>query len=76
MAVSLLFRETPGARFAELSMSGFGSGKPTERQMGLRLLLLPVSILPAGLGLLWALFDPNSLCLHDRISRTCLRYQY
>ena len=72
----LLFRETPGARFAELSMSSFGSTKPTERQMGLRLLLLPVSILPAGLGLLWALFDPYSLCLHDRLSRTCLRYQY
>ncbi len=72
----LLFRVTPGARFAELSMSSFETTQPTERQMGLRLLLLPVSILPAGLGLLWALFDPNSLCLHDRLSRTCLRYQY
>jgi uncharacterized RDD family membrane protein YckC len=73
---SFLLGVTPGARFADLSMCSFGAAKPTEGQIGMRLLLLPISVLPAGLGLLWALFDSEHLCLHDRLSHTCLRYQY
>ena len=73
---TLLMRETPGARFAQLRMCTFGKARPTEAQLALRLLLLPLSILPAGLGLLWALVDGQHLCWHDRLSGTCLRYQY
>ena len=32
-----------------------------------------LSVLPAGLGLAWALFDENHLCWHDRLSQTYLR---
>ena len=34
---------------------------------------LPLSVLPVGLGLAWALFDDNRLTWHDRLSQTYLR---
>ena len=37
-----------------------------------RYLAAVVSVLPAGLGFLWALFDPDRLTWHDRWSRTRL----
>jgi uncharacterized RDD family membrane protein YckC len=73
---TLLLRETPGARFAELRISTLNASRPTLLQMGLRILLLPISVLPAGLGILWSLVDAQHLCWHDRLSGTCLRYQY
>jgi hypothetical protein len=34
---------------------------------------LPLSVLPLGMGLAWALFDEWSLTWHDRLSGTYLR---
>jgi hypothetical protein len=31
---------------------------------------LLLSVLPIGLGVLWALFDEQHLCWHDRLSKT------
>jgi hypothetical protein len=32
-----------------------------------------MALLPAGLGVLWALFDQDHLSLHDRLSGTYLK---
>lgn len=42
------------------------------RDAGLRLLLAAVSWAPLGAGYVWALFDADGLCWHDRASRTRL----
>jgi hypothetical protein len=34
---------------------------------------LILSVLPAGLGLAWSIFDEEHLSWHDRLSRTYLR---
>ncbi len=46
---------------------------PAAHNAAARLMALPLSVLPLGLGLAWALFDDNHLTWHDRLSRTYLR---
>lgn len=62
--------ETPGMRFAGLRLVDFDGRQTSETQMHMRILGAFVSVLPAGLGLLWALVDEESLTWQDHISHT------
>ena len=61
---------TPGMRYAGIRLRTFDDEMPGRVQLRRRLLATLVSLLPVGLGLLWAIFDEDHLCWHDRISRT------
>jgi len=61
---------TPGMQLTRLRILHF-EGKPVIRRLRqYRALMLLVSCCPAGLGFLWAFYDPDTLCWHDRITRT------
>ena len=62
--------ETPGMRFAGLQLVDFDGRRTTESQLHMRVLGAFFSVLPAGLGLLWALVDEESLTWQDHISHT------
>jgi uncharacterized RDD family membrane protein YckC len=64
---------TPGMRYAGVVFSTLDGRVPSRAQRWSRLMSLPLSILPIGLGLAWALFDDNHLTWHDRLSRTYVR---
>jgi uncharacterized RDD family membrane protein YckC len=64
---------TPGMRYAGISLCTFDDQKPTPWQMRRRVGAVLVSLLPVGLGVLWAIFDEDHLSWHDRISRTYQR---
>ena len=68
-----LARATPGMRYAGIGLSTLDGFIPSRAQRCRRLMALPLSVLPVGLGLAWALFDDNRLTWHDRLSRTYLR---
>ncbi len=70
-----LARATPGMKYAGIGLSTFEGDSPSRAQRCGRLMVLPLSVLPIGLGLLWALFDDSHLAWHDRLSRTYLRKQ-
>ena len=57
----VVFKTSLGKYFFRLMLTG-GRG-----QILIRGLLFPFSCAPLGLGLLWACFDPNKACLHDRL---------
>jgi uncharacterized RDD family membrane protein YckC len=72
--VFLLYAKcTPGMRYAELSLCTFDDEYPTREQMKARLVAMLLSLLPMGLGMLWAIFDEDNMSWHDRHSRTYLR---
>ena len=62
--------ETPGMHFAKLRLVDFDGRLTDERQMSRRILGGFISILPLGLGLLWALVDEEDLTWQDHISQT------
>jgi uncharacterized RDD family membrane protein YckC len=64
---------TPGMRYAELSLCTFDDEYPTREQMKARLIAMLLSLLPMGLGMLWAIFDEDNMSWHDRHSQTYLR---
>ncbi len=66
-------RATPGMRYAHLHLCTLEGNLPTRAQRSGRLLAMLLSVLPAGLGLAWAIFDENHLSWHDRLSGTYLR---
>ncbi len=68
-----LARATPGMRYAGIALSTFAGDSPSRAQRCGRLMALPLSVLPLGLGLVWALFDDCRLTWHDRLSKTYLR---
>jgi uncharacterized RDD family membrane protein YckC len=67
---------TPGMKAAHLALRTFANEPPTRAQRSARLGALILSLLPAGLGVLWVLFDHDRLSLHDRLSRTYLRNSF
>ena len=74
LAISyMLARATPGMKYALLSLRTFDGQPPTREQRCRRLGALAVSMLPVGLGAIWALFDEQHLSWHDRWSGTYLR---
>jgi uncharacterized RDD family membrane protein YckC len=61
---------TPGLRAARLILTQF-DGRPAPRRLRRwRVLASFLSALSAGLGYLWSFLDHDSLCWHDRITRT------
>lgn len=61
---------TPGMQLAHLSMASFDSERISRRLRRERALAWMLSTFPLGLGLIWALLDEDTLCWHDRITRT------
>jgi uncharacterized RDD family membrane protein YckC len=61
---------TPGMQMAQLRLVHFDGHMPSRVPRRYRALSMLVSIFPLGLGLLWSFVDPDTLCWHDRISRT------
>jgi uncharacterized RDD family membrane protein YckC len=62
--------DTPGMRFAGLRLVDFDGRSPDREQRGLRQVAGLLSLLSAGLGLVWALVDEENLTWHDHISKT------
>jgi uncharacterized RDD family membrane protein YckC len=63
---------TAGMRIAKIRLSTFNGKSPCRRQRRQRVMALYFSMASFVMGLLWALVDGDSLCWHDRISRTYL----
>jgi uncharacterized RDD family membrane protein YckC len=61
---------TPGMDFAGLRLVDFDGRRATEDQLAMRIFGNFISILPAGVGLLWALVDEENLTWQDHISHT------
>jgi uncharacterized RDD family membrane protein YckC len=60
---------TPGMRYAKIALCTFEDENPTRKAMCRRVWFLFLSVAPLGLGLAWAVFDPDRLSWHDRLSR-------
>ena len=67
-----LAKATPGMRYAGIGLSTLDGFNPSRAQRCGRLLAMLLSVLPLGLGLVWALFDDSRLTWHDRLSGTYL----
>jgi uncharacterized RDD family membrane protein YckC len=63
---------TPGMGLADLRLSTFEGKRATIEQRRSRALALLLSCISVGFGFAWALFDPDGLCWHDKITRTYL----
>jgi len=68
-----LSRATPGMQYAGLALSTFSGKRPGIAQRCLRAGAMVVSLLPLGLGAVWALFDEQQMTWHDHLSGTYLR---
>ncbi|MCU1339221.1 MAG: domain containing protein [Bryobacterales bacterium] len=62
--------DSPGMRFAGLHLVDFDGRRPDREQRGIRQVASLLSVLSAGLGLVWALVDEENLTWHDHISKT------
>jgi len=62
--------QTIGMMITELRVTGSDEKRPPLRQLLSRCFGYLLSLLVLGIGLLWGLFDRESLCFHDRISHT------
>jgi uncharacterized RDD family membrane protein YckC len=68
-----LTNTTPGMWYARIRLCTLEGKTPTRAQLNARLVALPLSILPVGLGVIWSIFDDDRLTWHDRLSQTYLR---
>jgi uncharacterized RDD family membrane protein YckC len=66
----LVNRDTPGMRFAGLRLVDFDGRTPRRDRRIVRQFAGMLSLLSAGVGLVWALVDEESLTWHDHISKT------
>jgi uncharacterized RDD family membrane protein YckC len=66
----LVNRDTPGMRFAGLRLVDFDGRTPRRQRRIVRQFAGLLSLLSAGVGLVWALVDEESLTWHDHISKT------
>ena len=62
--------QTPGMRLVGIRIISFRGTPPGPGRGLLRLVALAVSLLPAGLGWLWSLFDREHRALHDHLAGT------
>jgi uncharacterized RDD family membrane protein YckC len=62
--------DSPGMRWAHLALINFDGQRPTRKQRFTRTASGFLSLAAAGLGLLWALVDEETLTWHDHISKT------
>ena len=66
----MLETDSPGMRWSSVRVVNFDGQRPSREQRLARLLAGALSFLAAGLGLVWALADEESLTWHDHISKT------
>jgi uncharacterized RDD family membrane protein YckC len=64
---------TPGMLYAGISPCTFDGKRPSRAQRLKRLGAMLLSVVPVGLGVLWAVFDDDHMSWHDRLSQTYLR---
>ncbi len=64
---------TPGLRAARIKLARFDGSPVPRRTRRWRVLTSFLSGFSAGLGYLWCFLDQDSLCWHDRITRTYLQ---
>ena len=62
--------DTAGMHWTQLRLLNFDGQSPDREQRAYRLVGGCVSLLAAGLGLIWALVDEESLTWHDHMSKT------
>jgi uncharacterized RDD family membrane protein YckC len=62
--------ETAGMRWTQLRLVNFDGFPAEPRERFVRYLSCCLSFAAAGLGMLWALVDEESLAWHDHISKT------
>jgi uncharacterized RDD family membrane protein YckC len=62
--------QTLGMRLVGIRLISYRGTPPGPARGLLRLLALGVSVVPAGLGWLWALFDREHRALHDHLAGT------
>ncbi|HKW25536.1 MAG TPA: RDD family protein [Terriglobales bacterium] len=63
---------TPGMRLTGLRLSDYDGSVPDRSTRRWRALAMALSAVSLGLGFLWCLLDEDTLCWHDRITRTYL----
>jgi uncharacterized RDD family membrane protein YckC len=63
---------TPGMALSRVRLSAFEGGRVPRIARRWRALALLLSCVSLGFGFLWALFDPDGLCWHDKMTRTYL----
>ncbi len=61
---------TPGMRAARVLLVNFEGELLDRRARRWRVLAMALSCVSLGLGFIWALVDEDTLCWHDRITRT------
>jgi len=66
----LLSDRSPGMRVAGIKLLRFDGGAPSRGRRLWRVAASLFSLLPAGLGFIWALLDEEGLSFHDHISET------
>ncbi len=66
----LVNRDTPGMRLAGLRLVDFDGRTPRRDHRIVRQFAGVLSLVSAGVGLIWALVDEESLTWHDHISKT------
>jgi uncharacterized RDD family membrane protein YckC len=66
----MLETDSPGMRWSSVRVLNFDGQRPSREQRVARLFAGALSFLAAGLGLVWALADEESLTWHDHISKT------
>ena len=71
---TLLGGATPGMMWRGLRLATFDGGEPHLRHLAGRSFGYLVSAATLMLGFLWALWDEDHLCWHDRISHTHLTW--
>jgi len=62
--------DSPGMQWAQLALINFDGQRPTRKQRFTRTMFGFLSLAAAGLGLLWATVDEETLTWHDHISKT------
>ncbi len=63
-------RDTVGMRCAGLRLVDFDGNPPSQQRRYQRLFGSIISLLAAGIGLIWALVDEDNLTWHDHMSNT------
>ncbi len=67
---AVLLRVTPGQIFAGVRVMSRDGKRAGRLRLALRQLIMALSMMPVGLGFVWALFDGESRGWHDRLSGT------
>ena len=66
--------QTPGSRVMSIEVRGAHGERLSVRRAFVRVLLLPLSVIPFGAGLWLILVDRRRRALHDQIARTVVVY--